>query len=411
MHNKQKSTQKRGIESSFQCYQFARRMHKTPKSFIREILKVTENPEIISFAGGLPNPGLIDVEGLAQAAKDVFECDGRTALQYSTTEGYLPLRQFIADRYKKRLNLEIPPDEILITNGSQQCLDLVGKILIDPGDRVAIERPGYLGAIQVFSLYEPAFVPVNLGAAGPDRESFERAVSGNGAKLFYGIPNSQNPSGITYTGESRKVCADILEGTCTIFIEDDAYGELQFSGKALPPIKKYLPDQTILTGSFSKIMAPGMRLGWVCAPRQVMDQLIVAKQGSDLHSNYLSQRIASRYLEEADLDAHISRIRATYRKQADTMIAAMQEAMPEGVHWTRPKGGMFVWVTLPEGCLAMDVFYRALKQRVAVLPGIPFYVDGCGNDAIRLNFSNSCPERIFEGINRLGRVIRRSLTL
>jgi len=385
---------------------FARRMHTTPKSFIREILKVTENPEIISFAGGLPNPGLIDVEGLAQAAAEVFASDGRTALQYSTTEGYIPLRRFIADRYKKRLGLEISPDEILITNGSQQCLDLIGKVLIDPGVKILIERPGYLGAIQVFSLYEPVFIPVNLDADGPDVAAFESAVSGYDPKLFYCIPNSQNPSGITYSAACRKTCAGILKNTSTIIVEDDAYGELQFQGKSLPPLKKYLPDQTILTGSFSKIMAPGMRLGWVCAPREIMDQLVIAKQASDLHSNYLSQRIASCYLEESDLDAHVGRIRATYREQANTMIDAMQDALSEDVSWSQPKGGMFVWVTLPVGCPAMDVFTEALKKQVAVLPGIPFYVDGGGTDTLRLNFSNATPARITEGIERLGKVLQ-----
>ena len=407
MVNERKSPQAMGTGPSRRPYPFARRMHTTPKSFIREILKVTEKPEIISFAGGLPNPGLIDVAGLAQAATDVFDNDGRAALQYATTEGYFPLRRFIADRYKKCLGLDISPDDVLITNGSQQCLDLIGKILIDPGDRIAIERPGYLGAIQVFSLYEPAFAPVELGAEGPDPAAFEKIVSsGDGAKLFYGIPNSQNPSGITYSEESRKACADIIEGTRTILVEDDAYGELQFAGKAHTPMKKYLPDQSILTGSFSKIMAPGMRLGWVCAPRLIMDQLVVAKQASDLHSNYLSQRIASRYLEEADLDAHIRRIRAAYREQADSMITAMRDGMPDGVHWTRPDGGMFVWVTLPDGCPAMDVFTGALKKQVAVLPGIPFYVDGGGTNTLRLNFSSTDTGRITEGIERLSGVIR-----
>ena len=385
---------------------FARRMLATPKSFIREILKVTENPEIISFAGGLPNPGLIDVKGLAQAAADVFASDGRTALQYSTIEGYLPLRRFIADRYKKRLGLAISPDEILITNGSQQCLDLIGKVLIDPGDRIIIERPGYLGAIQVFSLYEPVFVPVNLNAGGMDTAAFESAVSGYDTKLFYGIPNSQNPSGITYSVACRKICAEILKGTNTIIVEDDAYGELHFSGKSLPPIKKYLPDQTILTGSFSKIIAPGMRLGWVCAPRQIIDQLIIAKQASDLHSNYLSQRIASRYLEEADLDVHIGKIRAAYHEQAHAMIDAMQDNLPASVSWSQPEGGMFVWVTLPVGCPAVDVFTEALKKQVAVLPGLPFYVDGGGTDTLRLNFSNATPARITEGVERLSKVIQ-----
>jgi len=387
-------------------YAFAQRMQKTPKSFIREILKVTENPDIISFAGGLPNPELIDVDGIARAAKEVFENDGRTALQYSTTEGYPPLRRFIAERYKKRLGMEISPDEILITNGSQQCLDLIGKILISPGDRVAIERPGYLGAIQVFSLYEPVFVPIDLRNDGPDPEAFKAAVCGESPKLFYCIPNSQNPSGITYSPEQRQACAEILKGRRTIVVEDDAYGELQFSGTAYPPIKKLLPDQTILTGSFSKIFSPGMRMGWVCAPKKIMEQLVIAKQASDLHSNYLSQRIASQYLETNDIDAHIKKIRAAYSMQRDCMVGALAEEMPSGITWTCPEGGMFVWVTLPAGMSAMDVFSAALKEQVAVLPGIPFYVDGGGTDTLRLNFSNASPERIREGVRRLGKVIR-----
>ena len=387
-------------------YAFAQRMQKTPKSFIREILKVTENPDIISFAGGLPNPELIDVDGIARAAKEVFENDGRTALQYSTTEGYPPLRRFIAERYKKRLGMEISPDEILITNGSQQCLDLIGKILISPGDRVAIERPGYLGAIQVFSLYEPVFVPIDLRNDGPDPEAFKAAVCGESPKLFYCIPNSQNPSGITYSPEQRQACAEILKGRRTIVVEDDAYGELQFSGTAYPPIKKLLPDQTILTGSFSKIFSPGMRMGWVCAPKKIMEQLVIAKQASDLHSNYLSQRIASQYLETNDIDAHIRKIRAAYSMQRDCMVGALAEEMPTGITWTCPEGGMFVWVTLPAGMSAMDVFSAALKEQVAVLPGIPFYVDGGGTDTLRLNFSNASPERIREGVRRLGKVIR-----
>ncbi|MDD1702700.1 MAG: PLP-dependent aminotransferase family protein [Methanoregula sp.] len=392
--------------SQKQDYPFARRMKKTPRSFIREILKVTEHPGIISFAGGLPSPDLIDVDGIARAAADVFATDGKTALQYSTTEGYLPLRQFIADRYKKRLGLEVSPDEILITNGSQQSLDLVGKILVDPGDRVAIERPGYLGAIQVFSLYEPVFVPIDLTSEGPDPAAFSAAVSGGKTKMFYGIPNSQNPSGITYSEKRRKECADILAGTPTFVVEDDAYGELQFSGKSLPPFAKYLPGQTILTGSFSKIFSPGMRMGWVCAKKPVMDQLVIAKQASDLHSNYLSQRIAAQYLKTADLDAHIRKIRAEYKVRRDTMIAALKAEMPAGVTWTEPEGGMFVWVTLPKECSSMKIFDAALKEELAVLPGLPFYVDGGGNDTLRLNFSNAGCERITEGIRRLGRVIR-----
>ena len=387
-------------------YDFARRMTRTPRSFIREILKVTQNPGIISFAGGLPNPALIDVEGISRAAAHVFAEDGRTALQYSTTEGYLPLREFIARRYKKRLGLSVSPDEILITNGSQQCLDLIGKVFIDAGDHVAIERPGYLGAIQAFSLYEPVFHPVELHPDGPDPAMLESVITGLPVPLFYGIPNSQNPSGITYSEKRRQEVASILAGTRTICVEDDAYGELQFSGTASSPIKKFLPSQTVITGSFSKILAPGMRMGWVCAPRGIIEQLVIAKQASDLHSNYLSQRIAARYLADEDIDAHIRKIRFVYRKHRDLMLTLMEETFPSSVTWTEPAGGMFVWVTLPDGCSSMKVFETALHENIAVLPGTPFYVDGGGEQTIRLNFSNASEEQIITGVERLGRVIR-----
>ena len=302
----------------------------------------------------------------------VFEEDGTTALQYSTTEGYLPLRRFIADRYKMRLGLTINPDEILITNGSQQCLDLIGKILLNAGDHVAIERPGYLGAIQAFSLYEPVFHATALTPEGPDLQTLRKILDTFPVKFFYGIPNSQNPSGITYSGERRREIADLLAGRETLFIEDDAYGELCFSGKPLPPVCRYIPGQTLITGSFSKILAPGMRMGWVCAPRGIMDQLVVAKQASDLHSNYLSQRIAFRYLEATDIDAKIREIRAAYKFRCDLMVRMLRENFPSSVSFTIPEGGMFVWVTLPEGCSSMEVFENALKENVAVLPGFRF---------------------------------------
>lgn len=326
-------------------------------------------------------------------------------MQYSTTEGYLPLRQFIADRYQKRLGLSILPDEILITNGSQQCLDLIGKVLIGAGDHVAIERPGYLGAIQAFSLYEPEFHPIPLQDEGPDIALLERTCSDYPVRLFYGVPNSQNPSGITYSEKRRKDLASVLRDHNVLFVEDDAYGELNFSGYSLPSLQTFLPGQTIITGSFSKILAPGMRMGWVVAPPAIMDQLVVAKQASDLHSNYLSQRIAYEYLLHTDIDSHIRKIRAAYQHQRDVMIRTLNEEFPKTVSCTHPLGGMFVWVTLPEGCSSMEVFERALKENVAVLPGMPFYVDGGGTDTMRLNFSNSTPEDIVTGMGRLARVI------
>jgi 2-aminoadipate transaminase len=388
-------------------YHFAQRMAKTPRSFIREILKVTENPDIISFAGGLPNPALIDVEGIARAAARVLADDGRSVLQYSTTEGYLPLRTFIANRYKKRLGLSIAPEEILITNGSQQCLDLIGKIFIDTGDHIAIERPGYLGAIQAFSLYEPVFHPINLDAEGPDPVMLRDACRHNSIRLFYGVPNSQNPSGTTYSMERRKDIAGILKQTESLYIEDDAYGELNFSGRSHPSMREFLPEHTIITGSFSKILAPGMRLGWIVATPVIMEQIVIAKQASDLHSNYLSQRIASEYLEQENIEIHITKIQNVYKNQCECMIREMNNKFPDSVTYTRPDGGMFIWVTLPYGCSSKDVFDAALKEQVAVLPGTPFYVDGGGNNTLRLNFSNSTEEKIITGIDRLSRVIKK----
>ena len=319
------------ISSATCSYPFAARMKKPPKSFIREIFKSNGKPGDHLLSGGLPNPALIDVEGIRRAAEQVLREDGKTALQYSTTEGYLPLRTYIANRYKKRLGLSISPDEILITNGSQQCLDLIGKILIDAGDHVAIERPGYLGAIQAFSLYEPVFHPVELEPEGPDPAQLESVLSQHPVKLFYGVPNSQNPSGITYSASRREKIAGILSKTRTIMVEDDAYGELQFSGHAPDSFWKFLPGQTILTGSFSKILAPGMRLGWMCAPEKIMEQLVIAKQASDLHSNYLSQRITAHYLAHTDIDLRIQKIRAAYKKQADLMTLTMSETFPQSI--------------------------------------------------------------------------------
>jgi 2-aminoadipate transaminase len=387
------------------CRHFARRMGKTPKSFIREILKVTENPSIISFAGGLPNPDLIDVQGISLAAATVLGQEGRTVLQYSTTEGYLPLRQFIAERYGKRLGLSVSPDEILITNGSQQCLDLIGKVFIDTGDHIAIERPGYLGAIQAFSLYEPVFHPVNLDKNGLDPVMLARELKAQPVKLFYGVPNSQNPSGITYTNERRRELASVFKNTETLFVEDDAYGELNFSGNTLSSLREFLPDQTIITGSFSKILAPGMRLGWVVASPDIMEKLVIAKQASDLHSNYLSQRIAYQYLQQQNIDDHIRKICRMYKTQCNLMIDLIREKFPESVDYTVPEGGMFIWLTLPEGISSTRVFEQALNAGVAVLPGTPFYTDGGGEDTIRLNFSNSTEQKIITGMERFSHVL------
>ncbi|MBL7189136.1 MAG: PLP-dependent aminotransferase family protein [Phycisphaerae bacterium] len=388
---------------------FANRMANAHKSFIREILKVTADPKVISFAGGLPNPQLFPVKDLADATAKVLAEDGENVLQYSTTEGYLPLRQYIAERYSKRKGLEVDPDEILITNGSQQGLDLIGKVFLNAGDRIVLERPGYLGAIQAFSLYEPVFEPVPLLEDGIDTALLEEALNGNEIKLFHTVVNFQNPSGITYSKQKRLDLAGIFKDHSTILLEDDPYGELRFAGQDLPSMRSYLHDNVILLGSFSKIVAPGLRLGWICATTDVIERIIIAKQASDLHSNYFSQRIVCQYLADHDIDEHILKIREVYKNQRDLMISSIEKHFPEEVEFTRPEGGMFLWVTLPESISAIRLFDLAGGEDVAFVPGSAFYVDEGGRNTLRLNFSNSDGGQIEEGIERLAKVIKELL--
>ena len=388
-------------------YRFARRMGGLPPSFLGELFRVSSQPGIISFAGGLPSSDQIDLEGLARAARKVLNEEGRTAFQYSTTDGYLPLREYIADRYRRRLGLLAEASEIQIVNGSQQCLDLVAKILLDPGDHLGMERPGYLGAIEAFSLYEPVIHTVPLTDEGPDLERFGALVKRHPVRFFYGIPNSQNPSGRTYTESSRKAIGEILDGTETLFYEDDAFGDLFFDGRPRLPVKRFLPGQGIMSGSFSKIVAPGMRIGWISAPRPVLEAFNTAKQAADLHSNFFCQLVLHRYLTATDLDSHIRAVSRVYGEQCRLMCELLDDLMPRGMTHTRPEGGMFLFCTLPQGISSMKVFTEGVREGVAVLPGVPFYVDGGGDDTIRLNFSNAGPEAIHEGITRLARVMKR----
>jgi len=388
---------------------FADRMAKTHKSFIREILKVTEDPKVISFAGGLPSPKLFPVQEVIEASAKVLAEDGENVLQYSTTEGYLPLREYIAERYLKKKGLRVSPDEILITNGSQQGLDLIGKVFLNREDRIVIERPGYLGAIQAFGVYEPIFEPIPLLDDGIDIDLLEEAVNSDGIKLFHAVVNFQNPSGITYSKEKRLGLANIFRDRNTILVEDDPYGELRFMGEDLPSMRKYLEDNVVLLGSFSKIVSPGLRLGWICAKKDVMAKIIIAKQASDLHSSYLSQRIVFRYLTDHDIDKHILKIREAYKRQRDLMVSMIEKYFPDEVEFTKPEGGMFLWVTLPESLSSLRLFDLAKKENVAFVPGNAFYVDGGGNNTLRLNFSNSDEEKIEEGIKLLAGIIKKLL--
>nr|WP_321466875.1 PLP-dependent aminotransferase family protein [uncultured Desulfobulbus sp.] len=385
---------------------FSDRINDVPKSFIREILKVTIDSSIISFAGGLPNRQFFPVKGLQKAANDVFEEAGDQILQYANSEGYIGLRQFISDRYKKRDGLDIPVEDILITTGSQQGLDLLGKTFLNEGDDLIIEEPGYLGAIQAFAMYRPRFHPVPVREGGMETEKLAHILSEREPKLLYTVTNFQNPSGISYSNENRKAVADLIGGSSCLIIQDDPYGDLRFSGEPKISFKKLAPENTVLLGSFSKTVAPALRLGWLVAPPTIMDKLVIAKQAADLHSDYLAQRILHRYLSDNDIDAHIATIIDQYGKQKEAMIGAIKDFFPPEVRFTNPEGGMFLWITLPEGMSSLALFEAAIQKKVAFVPGTPFYVDRKDSNTLRLNFSCSDEATIVEGIKRLGESIR-----
>lgn len=384
---------------NFRC---TRRIQNTPKSFIREILKVTQSPDIISFAGGLPNPELFPIAALRAAAQETLDTVGAQALQYSTTEGHAGLRTWIAARYAQR-GVSVHPDQVLITTGSQQCLDLLGKLFIEHGDAVLLERPSYLGTIQAFTLFEPRFVTVELHDDGPDLTQVEQILATVRPKLLYTVPNFQNPSGLTYSLAKREALGALLRAyPDTICIEDDPYGELRFSGEHHPPVFAYTGGRSIMLGSFSKIIAPGFRLGWMVAPEEIIRLAVKAKQAADLHSSTFNQCVLHAFLQRHDLDTHIAAISARYGAQAQAMVAALEREAPDGVRFTRPEGGMFCWASLPQGCgSTMDLFTKAIERRVAFVPGMPFYTDGGGENTLRLNFSNANEATIAEGIGRL----------
>lgn len=384
---------------------FSDRITDTPRSFIREILKVTADDKIISFAGGLPNRKLFPVEDIKKAAVKVLENDGEDALQYSTTEGYTPLRKWIAARYKKTAGFDIDPDCILITNGSQQGLDLLGKTFVNDQDHVVIEEPGYLGAIQAFSLYRPAFHAIPLDWDGPNTEALGKTAKDFPLKLFYTVPNFQNPSGITHSDESRAAAAAVLKGSSTLLVEDNPYGELRFSGANCKSYREYLPENTVLLGSFSKIFAPSFRLGWITARPDLMEKIVVAKQASDLHTNYFGQRLLYQYLQDNDIDLHIKKIRAVYAGQRNAMVEAVKKYFPAQVKYSEPEGGMFMWAALPGNLSSLELFEKAIKENIAFVPGDPFYIGKTGTSTLRLNFSCVDEATIEKGIRKLGEII------
>ena len=390
-------------------YRFSKRSGQVSESFIAEMLKYIGDPEMISFSGGFPSPRSFPTEALEKAASAVLREEGEQALQYGPTQGYLPLRQWIAQRYKTRLGLDVDPEHILITTGSQQGLDLMAKIFLDPGDPVVLEFPSYLGAIQSFSLYEPQFHEIRLNEDGLDLEALETCFATHRPKLLYIVPNFQNPTGISYSRENRLALAELAKRYEVLILEDDPYGELRYEGESQRPLKALLPDQTILLGSFSKIISPGMRLGWMVANKDIIDYLSGVKEASDLQASSLDQMIIHRYLTDNDLDTQLDKTRAFYGHQRKVMLQAMKTYFPKEVHTVNSEGGMFFWVTLPNGLSALDLFYKAVEQKVIFVPGDPFYVTARNMNTLRLNYTSADPDRIVEGIRRLALVIREML--
>ena len=389
---------------------FSDRIKNIPESFIREILKVSSKPEMISFAGGLPNPNFFPVEKIAAAAEKVLSKDGASALQYWVTEGYLPLRDYIAEWQSRKTGQKISPEEILMLNGSQQGLDLVGKLFMNPGSNVLLEGPSYLGAIQAFSVYQPAFHHIKIYDGGPDVAEFGLMMKKLNPAVFYGIPNFQNPTGNTYDRYHRETMAATNGNAQTIWVEDNPYGEIYFEKNDLPDFYSMIPEKTISLGSFSKIISPGMRMGWALGPKEIIKKMAIAKQATDLHSNNLSQRIIYQFLMDNPLQDHLNSIRTFYKAQAKHMIACMTEYFPEQVTWIVPKGGMFIWVTLPEHLQAHRMLEHAMSQNVLFVPGENFYVDRVqGRNTIRMNFSNPSEAEIRKGIKIMGALIHEMM--
>lgn len=389
--------------------QFSNLAMNLKASEIRELLKLTTMPEIISFAGGLPAPELFPTEDLKKVDEAVLTKEGQAALQYGTTEGYTPLREQIAGRMKKSFMVDCTPENIVITSGSQQGLSLLAQIFLNPGDVVLVESPTYLGAINAFKLCGPEFVEVPTDDKGIIPEELEKILAkyGDRVRMMYVIPEFQNPTGITWPMERRKAFMDIINRYDFPVLEDDPYGELRFDGDKVPSLKSMdTKGNIIFLGSFSKILMPGLRIAWMVADPTIIDKVVKLKQAVDLQSSSFGQRQTSFFIDMYDLDAHVAKIKELYKKRRNLMCDSMKEYFPEGITFTYPEGGLFTWVTLPEGMDAKELMPKVLAKNVAYVPGGPFYPHGGNANHFRLNYSNMPEERIVEGIKRLAEVLK-----
>jgi 2-aminoadipate transaminase len=379
------------------------RSGRAPRSSaIRDLLAVTERPDVVSFAGGLPAPELFPAEGLRAAFAGVLAEDAAGALQYGPTQGHRPLRELVAERLGRR-GIACEADDVVVTTGSQQGLDLVGRVLAGRGMEVLVESPSYVGAIQAFSAREVSLVACPGDERGLRVDLLRERLGGRpGPAFLYTVPTFQNPSGGTMALERRRELLACSRDRGLPLVEDDPYSELRYDGSPVPALRALPGGEDVLhLGTFSKIISPGLRLGWVVAPRPVRERLVLAKQGVDLHASEVVQRAVVRFCRDHDLDAHVRTLCGAYRQRRDAMLAALDELMPAGATWTRPEGGMFVWVTLPEGFDSVALLAEAVRRRVAFVPGTAFHAGGGGTRSLRLNFTNSRPETIREGVGRL----------
>ncbi|MBS1177408.1 MAG: valine-pyruvate aminotransferase [Proteobacteria bacterium] len=386
-------------------WQLARRAERLEPSVIREILKITEKPGIISLAGGLPAPETFPVEAMREASDRVLADTPREALQYAASEGYGPLREWVAAQLTTQ-GLQVKAAQVLITTGSQQGLDLVGKVLIDAGSHVAVEAPTYLGALQAFAPYEPDFVAVDCDEQGPLPQALAAAA---GARFLYLLPNFQNPSGRSMGAARRIEVAQAAARAELPLVEDNPYGDLWFDAPPPPPLAATAGEGAIYLGSFSKVLAPGLRLGYLVAPPALYPKLLQAKQAADLHTPGFNQRVAHEVIRNGFLDTHLPKVRARYKAQRDAMRDALDKHLPAGCRFNVPAGGMFFWVELPEGLDAVALLPQAVDAGMAYVPGAPFYCSAPRLNTLRLSFVTVAPPLIEQGVTALGRVLGAAL--
>lgn len=395
-------------------YRYAHRMQKMGSSVIRELLKLTEQPDIISFGGGLPAPEVFPLAEFRQACNFVLDNFGAQALQYSTTEGYLPLREMIA-RHTARFSTPVTADNILITSGSQQALDFIGRLFLNRGDYIVVESPTYLGALQAWNSYGAQYISVPMDENGMIVDELEKALR-IGPKFIYVLPNFQNPSGVTLTVDRRQRIVELADKYGVPIVEDDPYGQLRYEGEHLPSLvyldSVYRGDHGTYTGNviylstFSKLLSPGIRVAWVIAPEKVIKKLVHTKQAADLHTATFNQMVAYEVGKGGFLDEHVKVIRNIYKERRDVMLDTMEEIWPASTKWTKPQGGMFLWGILPESMDTAELIKQAVERKVAFVPGSAFHATGGGKNTMRLNFSYCSADTIREGSTRLGLLLR-----